>query len=54
MDDIHEECDKLTERINDECESDIYKGDDRRQKEKTESLILGGIGGLLIGMFFIK
>ena len=46
-----EQCDDLTERINDECEQDIYKGDDRREKEKTESLILGGIGGLLLGMF---
>ena len=45
------QCDDLTERINDECEQDIYKGDDRREKEKTESLILGGIGGLLLGMF---
>jgi hypothetical protein len=26
----------------------------RTEKEKTESLILGGIGGLLLGMFFIK
>jgi len=49
-----EQCDDLTERINDECEQDIYKGDDRREKEKTESLILGGIGGLILGMFFIK
>ena len=48
------QCDTLTERINDECEADIYKGDDRAKKEKTESLILGGIGGLLLGIFFIK
>ncbi len=49
-----EQCDDLTERINDECEQDIYKGDDRREKEKTESLILGGIGGLLLGMFLSR
>ena len=48
------ECDKLTERINDECEEDIYKGDVRRDKAKTESLILGGIGGLLLGMFLSR
>ena len=49
-----EQCDDLTERINDECEQDIYKGDDRREKEKTESLMLGGLGGLLLGFFLSR
>lgn len=49
-----EQCDNLTERINDECEQDIYKGDDRREKEKTESLMLGGLGGLLLGFFLSR
>ena len=47
------QCDDLTERINDECEQDIYKGDDRREKEKTDSFVLGGVAGLLLGIFFM-
>jgi hypothetical protein len=49
-----EECEEDVKRRGNECRQSHDNRDSEVSKEKTESLILGGIGGLLLGMFFIK
>ena len=59
--DYEQGCADDIEDMSKDCDRDVaymadkgYNMSERAKKEKTESLILGGIGGLLLGIFFIK
>ena len=52
--DMSEDCDSRVEEMAELGSSIQGSMSESAEKEKTESLILGGIGGLLIGLFFIK